>query len=196
MKPSNFIIPGRLKYVTGDATIPESAGHRLIIHVCNSVGAWGAGFVLALSKRWKKTEEEYRRWFRSQTNFNLGEIQAVNVQSDTTVVNMLAQHGIGIDEAGQIPLRYDALETCLDKVGELAVTSGSSIHAPRFGAGLSAGKTSGYDPEVWAKIENMIVDKLIRRGINVTIYDLPAEKIEKQTKFYSLLEDEVKVKEK
>lgn len=188
MKPNKFVIPGRLRYTTGDATIPESAGHRLIIHVCNDIGAWGAGFVLAVSKRWKKPEAEYKSWFRSKTNLKLGEIQNVDVQSDTAVVNMVAQRGLGKDEDGQIPLRYDALESCLDKVGELALKTGSSVHAPRFGAGLAGGE--------WNRIEPMIVDKLIRRGINVTIYDLPAEKIEKQTKFYSLLEDEVKVKEK
>lgn len=190
MKPSKFVIPGRLKYVTGDATIPEAAGHRLIIHVCNDIGAWGAGFVLAVTKRWKKPEDEYKKWFRGKTGFKLGEIQNVDVQSDTTVVNMVAQHDLGKDEDGQIPLRYDALETCLDKVGELAIKTGSSIHAPRFGAGLAGGE--------WSKIETLIVERLIRRGINVTIYDLPAAAEVKTTKFYSLLEDEVtpKVKEK
>lgn len=184
MKPSKFTIPGRLKYISGDALIPESGGHRLIIHCCNSIGAWGRGFVLALSKRWKKPEEEYRKWHRSQANFKLGEIQVVDVQSDTAVINMIAQVGI-YKKDDQIPLRYEALETCLDKVGELALQTGSSIHAPRFGAGLAGGN--------WGEIEPIIVSKLIKRGINVTIYDLNGPE-EKTTKLYSLLEDEVKEK--
>jgi O-acetyl-ADP-ribose deacetylase (regulator of RNase III) len=40
-------------YMTGDATAPVGEGQKLIVHVCNDIGAWGAGFVLALSKRWK-----------------------------------------------------------------------------------------------------------------------------------------------
>lgn len=27
-------------------------GHKVIAHVCNNVGAWGAGFTRALDKRW------------------------------------------------------------------------------------------------------------------------------------------------
>lgn len=180
MKPSKFIIPGRLKYQSGDALIPISGGHRIIMHIVNDLGGWGAGFVVALSKRWKKPEEEYRKWFRSQANFKLGVIQTVEVQSDTAVVNMMAQHGIGIDEESNIPLRLEALEECLDKVGELAITYGSSIHAPRIGAGLSAGVATGYDPEVWATIENLIIEKLIKRGINVVIYDLPKQEESKE----------------
>ncbi|HVI39649.1 MAG TPA: hypothetical protein VM577_03230 [Anaerovoracaceae bacterium] len=178
MKPSNFITPGRLKYKAGDATIPESAGHRIIMHICNDIGGWGRGFVLALSKRWKKPEEEYRRWFRGQINFKLGAIQEVEVQSDTTVINMIAQRDVVADENGVQPLRLEALETCLDKVGELAVKNGSSIHAPRIGAGLAAGIADGYDKDTWAQVETLIIEKLIKRGINVTIYDLPPTKQE------------------
>ncbi len=167
MQPSKFITPGRFKYTTGDATIPESAGHRLIIHVCNNEGKWGAGFVLALSKRWIKPEQEYRRWFRSRNMFRLGEIQGVNVQSDTTIINMVAQDGVYQKPDGSPPIDYDALEKCLDKVGELASVEGSSVHGPRFGAGLAGGD--------WNKIEKLIIEKIIKRGVNVTIYDLPEE---------------------
>jgi O-acetyl-ADP-ribose deacetylase (regulator of RNase III) len=167
MQPSNFITPGLLRYVEGDATVPISAGHRLIIHVCNDIGKWGSGFVLALSKRWAKTKEEYKMWYISQNNFKLGEVQEVSVQSDTIVVNMIAQHGIGKDEDGNPPIRYDALEKCLDQVGELACDYRSRIHGPRFGADRACGD--------WEKIEKLIKERLIKRGINVTIYDLPEE---------------------
>ena len=41
-----------IQYRTGDATRPEGDGPKIIAHICNDVGAWGKGFVLALSKRW------------------------------------------------------------------------------------------------------------------------------------------------
>jgi len=164
-QPRNFM-QGHLRYKTGDATVPVSAGHRIIIHICNDVGKWGKGFVLSLSKRWKKPEEEYRRWYRSQNRFLLGEIQEVNVQSDTTIINMIAQHDIKSDKDGKPPIRYDALETCLEKVAKIAKYNGSSVHGPKFGCGLGGCKD-------WSIIENIIKKTLISKGINVTIYDLP-----------------------
>ncbi|GGJ45802.1 hypothetical protein GCM10010121_066360 [Streptomyces brasiliensis] len=41
-----------IKYVRGDATVPSGKGVKAIAHVCNDVGGWGKGFVLALSRRW------------------------------------------------------------------------------------------------------------------------------------------------
>lgn len=164
MQPSKYILPGLLRYVKGDATLPHGGGHKLIIHVCNDIGGWGSGFVLAVSKRWKKPEEEYRKWYRGQNKFELGEIQVVDVQSDIAIVNMIAQHKIGMDEEGNPPIRYEALRSCLDKVGELAVERSSSIHSCRFGCGLAGGD--------WNLVEPMINELLIKRGRNVTIYDL------------------------
>jgi O-acetyl-ADP-ribose deacetylase (regulator of RNase III) len=170
---TNFL-KGRLKYMTGDATVPESGGHRLIIQINNDLGVIGAGFSGALNRRWPKVGEEYKRWARSQQNFKGGEIQTVAVQSDTTVVNMIAQHGIlsktpdgalAMTGPNDPPIRYEQLEKCLEKVAALAKFNGSSVHAPRIGAGLAGGD--------WAKIEAIIIDKLVNKGINVTIYDLP-----------------------
>ncbi len=104
------MINGRLKYRVGDVTVPESAGTRFIIHVVNNIGAYGAGVSGAIAKRWPKVEQEYRKWFWSQNNFKLGEIQCVQVQSDTIVVNMIGQDGIGLDKDGNPPGRYDAIE--------------------------------------------------------------------------------------
>ena len=39
-----------IKYVVGDATAPQGESKKIICHICNDLGAWGAGFVLALSK--------------------------------------------------------------------------------------------------------------------------------------------------
>ena len=56
-----------LKYVDGDATQPQGPGLKYIIHCCNDVGAWGAGFVLAISKRWPGPEKAYREWAESDS---------------------------------------------------------------------------------------------------------------------------------
>jgi len=168
VEQKNYGIKGLLKYVEGDATVPIAAGHRMIIHVVNTAGGFGAGFVLAL-KKWPNAELIYRTWYRSQLNFKLGEIKEVAVQSDTSVIHMLAQEGLGPDKDGNPPGRYDAVEKCLEKVAKLAKQTNASIHCPRFSSGLS-----GLS---WPKIEAMIIDKLINQGVNVTVYDLPKKKI-------------------
>lgn len=46
-----------IKYLKGDATQPLVSGNKIIVHVCNDIGAWGKGFVLAISKRWAQPEK-------------------------------------------------------------------------------------------------------------------------------------------
>ena len=51
-----------INYIKGDATCPQGKGNKIICHICNDVGGWGKGFVLAVSKKWKQPEAEYRDW--------------------------------------------------------------------------------------------------------------------------------------
>jgi O-acetyl-ADP-ribose deacetylase (regulator of RNase III) len=34
-----------ITYLVGDATALETPGLKIIVHVCNDIGAWGKGFV-------------------------------------------------------------------------------------------------------------------------------------------------------
>ncbi|WP_218024964.1 hypothetical protein, partial [Nocardia pseudovaccinii] len=85
-----------IRYVAGDATEPQSHGHRIIAHICNDEGRWGRGFVVAVSARWPQPEREYRRWHRHRatSNFGLGAVQLVDVGRDLHIANMIGQHGI------------------------------------------------------------------------------------------------------
>lgn len=152
-----------IEYVIGDATNPIGEGSKFIIHVVNDIGSWGAGFVLAVSKRWEAPELAYREWYRSSSKFRLGEIQQVQVEPDVWVINMLAQHGLG-RRGSQIPLRYVELKDCMTKVALLAVEAGASIHMPRIGCGLACGS--------WYIVEQIIQETLISRAIQTTVYDL------------------------
>jgi len=38
-----------INYIIGDATEPITKGPNVIMHINNKVGAWGGGFVLAVS---------------------------------------------------------------------------------------------------------------------------------------------------
>lgn len=161
-------MPGRIKYIKGDATMPESGGLRFVLQVNNDEGKYGAGFSGAVSRRWPQVEKEYRNFYRMSANpttlrMPLGKIQTVPVQSDITVINMIAQRGIANNKESS-PIRYDALEDCIKQVGELAQRDGASIHAPRIGCGLAGG--------TWEEIEPMIIKHFVARGANVIIYDL------------------------
>ena len=58
-----------IHYCIGDATYPNGIGNMIIPHICNDIGGWGAGFVLAISKRWKLPEQKYYEWYKSNNNF-------------------------------------------------------------------------------------------------------------------------------
>jgi hypothetical protein len=53
----------KIVYTVGDATKPEGKGRKIIAHVCNDTGAWGRGFVLALSKLSPTPERAFREWY-------------------------------------------------------------------------------------------------------------------------------------
>ena len=152
-----------INYVKGDATEPVGEGIKFIVHICNDIGAWGAGFVLAISAKWKSPEIKYKAWAHSKLKFNLGNIQWNQVEDDIYVVNMIAQHKVGFDN-GEPPIRYSALNDCLFKVGNTAQRLKASVHMPRIGCGLAGGK--------WEKVESIIDAALLSRNIDVTVYDL------------------------
>ena len=153
-----------INYVKGDATSPKTDGNKIIVHICNDIGAWGKGFVLAISKKWKAPKTEYQNWHKSKENFQLGEVQIIQVEKDIWVANVIGQHKIYNDEFGQPPIRYDAVSSGLKKVGSFAKNNNATIHMPRIGCGLAGG--------TWDKIEPLINQNLITNEIKTYVYDL------------------------
>lgn len=156
-----------ITYLTGDATAPVGRGPKVIAHICNDVGVWGAGFVLALSKKWHRPEQQYLAWAAERSRFRLGHVQYVKVQSDpvTHVANMIAQRSVGPDKQGKPPIRYDALEKCLREVNTFAKLNNASLHAPKFGAGLAGGD--------WSKIEQIVNETIT---VDCYVYNFDASK--------------------
>ena len=93
-----------IHYCIGDAVYPNCTGNIIIPHICNDIGGWGAGFVLAISKRWKLPEQKYYEWYKSNNNFRLGEVQFVKVEDNIIIANMIAQKDI-IPKNGTPPIR-------------------------------------------------------------------------------------------
>lgn len=158
-----------ITYKNGDATSPENKGNKIIVHVCNDIGAWGKGFVMAISKRWKEPERRYRDWFKTKDNFALGQVQFVQVEDELWVANLIGQHKINKDEKGNAPIRYEAILSGLDKLGLFALENNATVHMPRIGCGLAGG--------TWDRIETLIQATLIEKNILVTVYDLDEDYI-------------------
>lgn len=152
-----------IRYVTGDATRPDTSngGAHFIAHICNNLGGWGRGFVLAISERWDDPEEEYRSAFRNHREPQLGDIQVIHVERNLHVVNMIAQNGYASKKNPEA-VDYVALELCLNQVAELKP---SHLHMPRIGCGLGGG--------LWTKVEPIIQTAICKNGIPVTVYDFP-----------------------
>lgn len=146
-----------IHYLRGDATRPAVPGPKIIAHGCNNVGAWGAGFVLAVSRRWEEPEGAYHDWFEESTP-SIGEVQFVGVEPELWVANMITQ-----TLGGPKPLSYAGLEACLQAVAKFAKTNSASVHMPRVGCGLAGG--------TWDRVGPLVEDVL--KDIEVYVYDFP-----------------------
>ena len=175
----------KIQFVKGDATQPIAEGTKIIAHICNDIGAWGLGFVLAISRRWKEPENEYRKWFENkegkqtdnvqfvrleildiqsnERSFKLGNVQFVKATDDIWIANMIAQRDIKTDKDGHPPIRYSYVTKCLKRVAQFAKTHNASVHMPRIGSGLAGGE--------WSEIEEIINNTLITHQIETTVYD-------------------------
>jgi O-acetyl-ADP-ribose deacetylase (regulator of RNase III) len=154
-----------IAFRTGDATAPVVDGEKIICHVCNDIGGWGRGFVVAISKRWPEPEARYRAWYQQGEagGFRLGAIQLVEVEPGLSVANMIAQRDVRAI-GGVPPIRYDALDSCLKSLAEHAAHVRASVHMPRIGCGLAGGK--------WPEVEAIVEATLCAAGVPVHVYDL------------------------
>ena len=171
-----------IKYVVGDATQPpvEGIDDSVILHCCNDIGAWGAGFVIPLGKRYPKARDSYLNWYnlvkeKGEHRLPLGHVQVVEVDERIRVANLIGQEGVG-GAPDNPPIRYEAIESGLRNLSRWAgffeqrlapdQRHGQTVsfHMPRMGCGLAGGS--------WAKVEELILQNLSRR-FQVTVYDFP-----------------------
>ena len=108
-------------------------------------------------------EAEYRKWHKSDDHFELGKVQLVRVEEDIWVANLLGQHGIGRDENGNPPIRYEAIKLGMIEIHNLALELNASIHMPRIGCGLAGGS--------WDQIQPIIEHALAQSDIETIVYD-------------------------
>jgi len=151
----------KLRYLIGDATEPILKP-AIICHVVNTIGAWGAGFVIPLGKKYPDAKNRY---LQLKPALHLKQTQIINFSNDVSIANMVAQEGIYKAKDGTLPIRYDALKKCLEDVQSVAFAKGATVAMPRIGAGLAGGS--------WGKIEQIIKDTM---RVDTYVYTLDSEK--------------------
>lgn len=136
-----------------------------ICHVVNNLHVMGAGFVVPLIEKYPIVEEEY---FLKQ-ELELGDVQYIKTD-EVIVCNMIAQNGLR-GKNNPCPLIYLALAKCMENVAAECVTLSLEFHpkmpvivAPKFGSNLSGGD--------WNRVEKMIKELWINKGLKVIIYEL------------------------
>lgn len=160
-----------ITYIKGNALEPVDRP-AYIVHCCNDLGKWGAGFTGALRNKWPVCEQDYRTWHRYRNSknaypFGLGEVWFTELYmahgiTDIKVCHIIGQEGIATREKPCV-VNYAALHAGLAKVAAIARNSGTSLHMPRIGCGLAGGD--------WAVVEKLIEETC--QGLQVYVYDLP-----------------------
>lgn len=154
-----------IRFLRGDALAPRGTGPRIIAHVVNDkTPRWGAGFGLALQRKWPEVQRNFEAVFAQMAGSKLGRTATSRVSDDLYVFQMISQRGYG-PSSGTL-LRYEALRQCLMQLRDVAKQENATVHMPRIGSGEARGS--------WALVENLISEELCARGVAVVVYDLPA----------------------
>lgn len=161
-----FQVPN-VQEVDGDALQPRGKGKKLLAHVVpNTTVIWGGrGFASALRRKFPQTWESFRsETLEVRRAPVLGQVFIAQVSEEITVAHMVAQQGIGPSKSQR--LRYLALSQCLQEVRSQASQLNASVHMPRIGTGHG-----GAD---WQVVRELITEELVDKGVQTTVYRLPA----------------------
>lgn len=153
-----------INYIEGDITKPVNSNPKIIPHICNTFGRWGAGVVIPIRRKWPLAEQVYR----NDKQWKLGTVQFISVENNVMIANMIAQPylispgQITIDARYNIQsFDYNSLEKCLEQVVNYARPKNMEIHMPMIGTGLAKGD--------WSKIEP-IIEKTMK-DLKVYVYE-------------------------
>lgn len=158
-----------IHYLVGDATLPIHP-NSVIAHVCNDIGAFGAGFVVSLTRLSPSIKNRYQQWYhrcdKKGLRQPLGAVQFLKLSNGLHIANMIAQRGLKSSN-GRPPIRYGAVQEALRKVYNYALERDLVVSMPRIGSKLAGGD--------WATIEKIIQKEMT---VETYVYTLPQEKSE------------------
>jgi hypothetical protein len=153
----------------GDVLSPRGGSRRIVCQLVNDQARiWGGGVARASARKWPEAQQAFSTWISSlPRQERLGKVHVWR-QTEGMLLSLVAQHGI---RQGKGPMiRYAALDTCLAEVAELALSEKLPVQSPKLGTGAA-----GAD---WKVVEQLLLDKLVARGVNLTIVEPPPPKIQ------------------
>lgn len=119
-----------ITYKTGDLFLHLKAPY-VLVHGANAQGVMGSGF----AKQFKLNFPEAYYDYLNVKSYNLGDVITTYYPNGSMVCSAITQRYYGRD--GQIYVDYEAVETSLTKVAELAKST--RIYLPFIGGGLGGG---------------------------------------------------------
>lgn len=123
---------GNVNIINGDVTKPVGDGGKIIAHVVNDAGKWGAGVALAISTAFPYARERYM-----DHRPGIGMVQTVRMNDLLIIANMCAMHNV-YSSTNPHPLDYKALDECLRTLYKICPPTWT-VHMPKIGAGLARG---------------------------------------------------------
>lgn len=154
-----------IRYVHGSVLEPRGSGLRIICQVVNDKAVkWGGGVARKIGQKYPQAEEAFSaEMIKLKMGERLGQVIFYQAEANTVVASMVAQEGFGPSLFPR--LRYTAIESGIRAIAGYAAEKSASIHMPRIGTGAAGGE--------WNIIEELLEEEIIRKGVGVTVYDLP-----------------------
>ena len=148
----------------GSATSPrpEKGKGVIIAHLCNNLGGWGRGFVLAVDElsappraAYQGLAKDHGKSKGTNANIPLGTVQFVETQTGLIVSNMIAQDNFADDHEDGCAVNYKALRRCLLITFHRAIRLGYNVHIPE---GIGSGLAGGDQAEILKMISECVAE--------------------------------------
>ena len=156
-----------IKYVKGNL-FEHIDQDCVVAHCCNDIGAWGAGFVLAINRYLGLGPKKSFINASKNSLYDLGsvdyarviELDYAPIDFAITVANMCGQHGVGAGSTGDLrvtkPIRYAALVHAMEDVLRYVDEFPQPILCPKFGSALAGGNWDFINElieEIWGELD-------------------------------------------
>lgn len=141
----------------------------LLVQGCNCFCGFGRGLAAEILDRIPESYYEADKLTKKGDKNKLGQYSEYQMDNGGIVINAYTQfHWIKRlnnepkvkNGRGYVLANYEAIEKVLEQISHNFV--GKKIGLPKIGAGWANGD--------WDKIEQIIIDKLVKKGFEVTIY--------------------------
>lgn len=157
-----------IKYRHGSILDISYPGRRIVCQLVNDKAIrWGGGIARRMAERYPEAEEHYAsKMMIIPQSARLGSVIYSPLEHDLTLASVVGQAGFGPSLFPRV--RYEALERGLRDVSEFAIANAASVHLPKLGTGAAGGD--------WGIVEEIIDNELVRKGLDVVVYDLPPKR--------------------